>query len=81
MTQATIEITGIGPVEITTDLDEVFLVGALTISGDPVNCKTKKVSRNQNAAKAAKQVEGAWLKEIKSGYFVLIEDTDIDGCE
>ena len=75
MTQATIEITGFGPVEITTDLDEVILAGALTISGDPVNCKTMKVSRNQKAAKAAKQVEGAWLKEIKPGHFMLIEDT------
>jgi hypothetical protein len=74
MTQATIEITGIGPVEITTDLDEVVLVGALTSSGDPVNCKTKKVIRNQKAAKVAKQVEGAWLKEVKPGHFMLIED-------
>lgn len=81
MTQATIEITGLGPVEITTDLAEVVLVGALTISGAPINCKTKKVSRNQKAAKAAKQVEGAWLKEIKPGYFMLIEDTDTDGDE
>lgn len=76
--QSTIEITGLGPVEITTDLSEVVLVGALTISGDPVNCKTKKVSRNQKAAKAAKRnlFECAWLKEIKPGYFMLIEDND-----
>lgn len=72
--QATIEITGIGPVEINTDLKEVVLVGALTISGDPVNCKTKKVSRNQKAAKAAHEVDTVWLKEIKPGYFMLMEE-------
>jgi len=76
MTQATIKITGIGPVEITTELAEVVLVGALTISGDPVNCKTKKVSCNPKAAKLAKQVEGTRLKEIKPGHFMLIEDND-----
>lgn len=75
-TQATIEITGIGPVEINTELKEVVLVGALTITGDPANCKTKKVSRNQKAAKAAAKVETAYLKEIKPGYFMLIEDDD-----
>lgn len=74
MTQATIEITGLGPVEINTELAEIVLVGALSISGDPVNCKTKMVSRNQKAAKAASQVETAWLKEIKPGHFMLIED-------
>lgn len=84
--QATIEITGIGPVEINTDLKEVVLVGALTTSGDPVNCQTKKVSRNQKAAKAAHEVD-AWLKEIKPGYFMLMEDIEgnpdyawADGC-
>lgn len=80
MTQATIEITGLGPVEINTELAEVVLVGALTVSGDPVNCKTKKVSRNKKAAKLASQVVAAWLKEIKPGYFMLIEDGD-DGEE
>jgi hypothetical protein len=74
MTQATIEIAGIGPVEIKTERNEVVLVGAMTISGEPVNCKTKKVTRSQKAAKAAKQVEGAWLKEVKPGHFMLIED-------
>lgn len=75
MTQATIEITGLGPVEINTELNEVILVGALTISGDPVNCKTKKVSRNKKAAKEAAELQGSWLKEIKPGYFMFFEDS------
>lgn len=73
MTQSTIEITGIGPVEICTEQDSVVLVGAITSAGEPVNCKTKKVSRSKKAAQAAKLVECAWLKEIKPGYFMLIE--------
>jgi hypothetical protein len=72
--QSTIEITGLGPVEIKTELNEVVLVGALTTSGDPVNCKTKKVSRNQKAANQAAKITTAWLKEVKPGHFMLIED-------
>jgi hypothetical protein len=74
LTTATIEVTGIGPVELFTELPEVVLVGALTVSGDLANCKAKKVSRNKKAAQQAKQVEGAWLKEVKPGYFILIEE-------
>ena len=82
-TQATIMITGLGHVEIDTDLKEVVLVGALTIEGDPVNCKRKKVRRNQRAAKEAAEVRGTWLTEIKHkpGHFMLITDTDTDGDE
>lgn len=72
--QATIEITGIGPVGINTDLKEVVLVGALTIGGDPVNCQTRKVSRNQKAAKAAREIDAVYLKEIKAGHFILMEE-------
>ena len=70
---ATIQITGIGPVAVHTELSEIWLVGAITASGEPVNCQKKRVSRSKkNAAQAAK-VEGIWLKEVKHGYFMLIE--------
>lgn len=72
---ATIHITGIGPVAIETDLDEVVLVGALTSLGWPVNCKTKKVSRNKRTAKRAADTDAAWLTEIMPGHFMLFESS------
>ena len=57
-TAATIEITGVGPVQINTELKEVRLVRALTASGDYVNVVKKKVSRNQKAAKKAAKKSG-----------------------
>lgn len=71
MVQPTIDITGIGYVEINTTLPEVTLVGAITAKGHPVNCKTKIVRRNKRAAQAAKKVYGVGLKEIKPGFFIL----------
>ena len=47
MNKATIEITGLGPVQINTELKEVRLVRAFTVSGDYVNVVKKKVSRNK----------------------------------
>lgn len=73
--QATINVTGIGPVEIKTELKEVKLVGALTIDGSYVNVKTKKVSRNQKAAKEASENYAVWLKDLGDGeHFMLIEE-------
>ena len=74
MTQATIEIIGIGPVEIKTELKQITLVGALTTNGDYVNCKTKRVKRNKKAAKAAADVDSVYLNELEPGVFILIED-------
>ena len=74
MTQATIEIIGIGPVEIETDLKQITLVGALTIEGDYVNCMTKRVMRNKKAAKAAATVDAVYLKELEPGFFMLTEE-------
>lgn len=74
MTQATIEIIGIGPVEIKTELKQVTLVGALMPTGDYVNCITKRVKRNKKAAKAAAAVDAVYLKELKHGVFMLIEE-------
>ena len=74
MAQATIEIIGIGPVEIKTEFRQITLVGALTINGDYVNCRTKRVMRNKKAAKAAAAVDAVYLKELEPGYFMLIEN-------
>jgi len=74
MTQATINITPVGPVEIKTNEREIVLVGALTIDGTPVNCVTKTVRRNKRDAKRASVYPGFWLKEIKPGYFIIQED-------
>lgn len=68
----TIEITGLGSVEIRTELDEVVLCGALTIKGDPANCTNKKVSRSK---KKAQQIDGVFLKEIRPGYFILLKES------
>ena len=73
-TQATVNITGIGPVEINTDAKKITLVGALTIRGDHVNCKSKKVSRNIKSAKQAQEIETVWLKDLNNDCFILIED-------
>ena len=73
MKKPTIQITGIGPVAVHTELSEIWLVGAITSTGEPVNCQKKKVSKCKKAAAKAALVEGAWLKEIKPGYFMLIE--------
>ena len=72
--QATIEILGLGPVEIKTELLQVTLVGALTINGDYVNCITKRVKRNKKAAKAAAAVDSVYLKALEPGFFMRIED-------
>lgn len=69
----TIQVLGIGPVEIRTDLDVVQLVGALTVTGDPVNCRAKKVSRSKAAARKAATIDAAQLIEIRRGYFMLVE--------
>lgn len=74
MSPATVEITGIGPVLIKTDLKEIVLVGALSATGDFVNCRIKKVARDKRAAEEAEQVDGCYLKEISAGYFMLIDD-------
>ena len=76
MSNATITITGFGPVQLKTDLDEVTLVGAWTQDGSPVNCKTKKVSRDQRKASKAMRVETVWLTEVKPGFFQLFNDTE-----
>lgn len=74
MAKATIEIVGLGHVEIETEFRQVTLVGTLTINGDYVNCVTKRVNRNKKAAKAAVAVDSVYLKELKPGFFMLIED-------
>lgn len=80
MTQATIKISGIGPVEINTSAQSVVLAGALTaMYGIPVNCTTKAVSRNKKAAAAAAKVPSyIWLKEVPdhAGHFILVDDRD-----
>ena len=73
-TSATIEITGVGPVRINTELKEVRLVRALTASGDYANVVEKKVSRNQKAAKKAALNYRHGLRELEAGYFMLCED-------
>lgn len=80
MTQATINVTGIGPVEINTTARSVVLAGALTaMYGIPVNCTTKAVSRNKKAAAAAAKVPSyIWLKEVPdhAGHFILVDDRE-----
>lgn len=71
MSAATIELTGIGHVEINTEEKEVMFCGAMSADGQPVNCTSKKVSRSKaNAAAAIKNREHV-LSEIKPGYFKL----------
>ena len=74
MVQATIYITGLGPVEIYTDAAAVTLAGALTDRGRPINCKTKKVRRNKKAALAAAAIAPKyWACPVAghTGVFIL----------
>jgi hypothetical protein len=74
MTQATINIAGIGPVEIKTDLRTVKLVGEISTFGDFVNVRLYKVLRNKRSAKEALSTRAwgcAYLTNIREEYFIL----------
>lgn len=72
MSAATIELTGIGRVEIKTDANEVMFCGAVTIEGDPVNCVSRRVSRSAKNARAAIKNREYVLSEMRPGYFRLV---------
>lgn len=76
MTQATVNLTGIGPVEIDTELNEIKIVGALAIDGSYVNVKTKKVHRNKKAANQAREIETVWLKKLDDEHFLIVEKNE-----
>jgi hypothetical protein len=81
MNKATIEITGLGPVQINTELKEVRLVRAFTVSGDYVNVVKKKVSRNKKTASLAALNRRFWLKELETGYFMLCDEYFLEESE
>lgn len=82
MVQATIYITGLGPVEINTDAAAVTLAGALTGRGRPINCKIKKVRRNKKAALAAAAIASKyWACPVAghTGVFILVGNLNLRG--
>lgn len=67
---ATINMIGIGHVEIDTDKSEIQLVrGGWTIDGAPVNVVPKKVYRNKRYEREAARNRGIYLREVQPGYF------------
>lgn len=73
---ATIRLAGIGPVEINTDRKHVSLAGAIDINGAPVNVQKKRVYRNKKDSAIAARSGDVWLREIRPGVFMLIDDED-----
>jgi len=74
MTQETISISGIGPVEINTELKEIYLVGRLSSDGSFVNVRPVKVNRNKKLAEEAAQRPHLWTKKLDDNHFMFMKE-------
>ena len=75
MTQATVQILGIGAVTVDAPagVRTINLVGAIAADGSFVNVKTLRVSRNAKAAKEAARNDAYDLIKAAEGHYMLMQ--------
>jgi hypothetical protein len=74
MKKATVELRGVGRVYIDTDRDKVRIANAVTTAGEPVNCRTAKVSRSTRYYAKADLNDAVWLKKLDDETFLIVAD-------
>lgn len=72
MKKATVELRGIGRVYVDTNRTAIRLANAVTTAGEPVNCRTVRVSRDKRYYAEADLNDAVYLRKLDDETFLIV---------